>query len=463
MDSIPISILAVDDEASYLDVLRSALEWEGYFVQTATDGIAAIDILQTLPFDLVLLDIKMPGVDGVAVLKYVKENFLDTQVIMLTGVNEISVAVDCMRIGAYHYVTKPYSTTELLAIIDRALERKRLLVQNKALRSELARLALCSDIISQDKRFLDVVGLAKRAAPTESSILIQGESGTGKELIANFLHRNSVRKDQPFVALSCSSIPETLVESELFGHEKGAFTDAVVTKQGLVEIAHGGTLFLDEVGEMPTVVQPKLLRFLESREYRRVGGNLNLRSDVRIISATNKDLPSELEAGRFREDLFYRLNVIVVHLPPLRERKNDVPLLAEHFLKKHSRTEEPKRLDENVLQVLMKYDWPGNVRELENVIERAAVLSQDDLIHVEDLALPLGRSLMLDFVEAASTKRIHAGSAISLAQMQKAHVEGVLNSVKWDKKTAAKILGISVKTLYGKIQVYNLSKGRRRI
>jgi len=463
MDSIPIAILAVDDEESYLDVLKSALEREGYFVQTATDGIAAIDILQTLPFDVILLDIMMPKVDGIAVLKYVKDNLLDTQVIMLTGVNEISIAVDCMRMGAYHYVTKPYSTTELLAIIDRALERKRLLVQNKALRSELARLALCSDIISQDKSFLDVVGLAERAAPTESSILIQGESGTGKELIANFIHRNSVRKDQLFLALSCSSIPETLIESELFGHEKGAFTDAVVTKQGLVEIAHGGTLFLDEVGEMPTIVQPKLLRFLESREFRRVGGNQNLRSDVRIVSATNKDLSSEVAAGRFREDLLYRLNVIVLDLPPLRERKKDIPLLAEHFLKKYAKTGRPRRLDESVLQVFMKYDWPGNVRELENVIERAVILSQDDLIHVEDLALPLGRRSVLDFVEAASTKRIHAGSAISLAEMHKAHVEAVLNSVKWDKKTAAKILGISVKTLYGKIQAYKLSEGRRPI
>jgi len=463
MDSIPIAILAVDDEESYLDVLKSALEGEGYYVQTATDGIAAIGILQTLPFDLVLLDIMMPGVDGIAVLKYVKDNLLDTQVIMLTGVNEISIAVDCMKMGAYHYVTKPYSTTELLAILDRALERKRLLVQNKALRSEIARLALCSDIVTQDKGFLEVLKLAERAAPTESSILIQGESGTGKELIANFIHRNSLRKDQLFLALSCSSIPETLIESELFGHEKGAFTDAVVTKQGLVEIAHGGTLFLDEVGEMPAAVQPKLLRFLESREFRRVGGNKNFRSDVRIVSATSKDLRSEVAAGRFREDLLYRLNVIVLDLPPLRERKKDIPLLAEHFLKKHARTGKPKRLDENVLQVLVKYDWPGNVRELENVIERAAVLSQDDLIHVEDLTLPLGRRSVLDFVEAASTKRIHAGSAISLAEMHKAHVEAVLNSVKWDKKTAAKILGISVKTLYGKIQAYKLSEGRRPI
>jgi DNA-binding NtrC family response regulator len=460
MANIPISILVVDDEELYLDVLKSTLEREGYFVQTATDGVAAINVLQSLPFDLVLLDIKMPGVDGVGVLTYVKDNFLDMQVIMLTGVNEISIAVDCMTLGAYHYLTKPYSATELLAIIHRALERKRLLIQNKALRSELARLALSSDIVTQDKSFLDVLNLADRAAPTESAVLIEGESGTGKELIANFLHKNSDRKDQAFLAVSCSSIPETLIESELFGHEKGAFTDAIVTKQGLVEIAHGGTLFLDEVGEIPRIVQPKLLRFLQSGEFRRVGANQNMRSAVRIISATIKDLRSEVAAGGFREDLLYRLNVIVLHLPPLRERKNDIPLLVEHFLKKRSGTANPKRLDENAFQVLMKYDWPGNVRELENVIERAAVLSRDDVIHVDDLALPLGTRSILDFVQAASANAIRAGCAISLAEMQKAHVEGVLDSVKWNKKTAAKILGISVKTLYSKIQAYSLSERR---
>ena len=333
MAKISISILAVDDDESFLDTLKRQLELDGYYVDTAADGIAAISILQTVPFDLILLDVKMPKVDGLEVLKFAKDLCPETEVIMLTGVNEIKIAVECMHLGAYHYITKPHSSSELLLLIERALERKRLLVQNKAYKAELARRALSSHIVSQNRTFLQMLDLASRAAPTDSTVLIEGASGTGKELVANFLHTNSLRKDQPFMALNCSSIPETLIESELFGHEKGAFTDAKATKQGLVEVADGGTLFLDEVGEIPLTVQPKLLRFLESGEFRRVGGNKNLKSDVRLLSATSKDLRKEVAAGRCREDLLYRLNVITLELPSLGERKDDIPLLVEHFLK----------------------------------------------------------------------------------------------------------------------------------
>ena len=457
MTKISISILAVDDDESFLDTLKRQLELEGYFVNTASDGIAAISILQTVPFDLILLDVKMPKVDGIEVLRFVKDQCPDTEVIMLTGVNEIKIAVECMRLGAYYYITKPYSSSELLPLIERALERKRLLVQNKAYKAELARSALSSHIVSQNRTFLQMLDLASRAAPTDSTVLIEGASGTGKELVANFLHTNSLRKDQPFMALNCSSIPEALIESELFGHEKGAFTDAKATKQGLVEVANGGTLFLDEVGEIPLTVQPKLLRFLESGEFRRVGGNKNLKSDVRLLSATSKDLRKEVAAGRCREDLLYRLNVITLELPSLGERKDDIPLLVEHFLKSHAGAKEPKKIDEKALEILMKYDWPGNVRELENVIERATVLCQDDVIGIDDLALPLRARSMLESAADASSARIRAGSAITLAEMQKAHVEGVLESVNWNKPLAAKILGISVKTLYAKIQAYDLT------
>lgn len=237
----PISILAVDDEESFLELLTTVLQHEGYYVNTASDGVAAINILQTLPFDLVLLDLRMPRVDGLEVLKFIKDQYFDTQVIMLTGVSDVKLAVECMQLGAFHYITKPYSTGELLAVIDRALERKRLTIQNKALKSELARHALSPHIVGQSKSLLEVLGLAARVAPTDSTVLIQGPSGTGKELIASFLHQNSLRKDQPFMALNCASIPETLIESELFGHEKGAFTDAVTAKQGFVEIANNGT------------------------------------------------------------------------------------------------------------------------------------------------------------------------------------------------------------------------------
>jgi DNA-binding NtrC family response regulator len=457
MPKISISILAVDDDESFLDTLKRQLELDGYYVDTAADGIAAISILQTVPFDLILLDVKMPKVDGLEVLKFAKDQCPETEVIMLTGVNEIKIAVECMRLGAYHYITKPHSPSELLLLIERALERKRLLVQNKAYKAELARRALSSHIVSQNRTFLQMLDLASRAAPTDSTVLIEGASGTGKELVANFLHTNSLRKDQPFMALNCSSIPETLIESELFGHEKGAFTDAKATKQGLVEVANGGTLFLDEVGEIPLTVQPKLLRFLESGEFRRVGGNKNLKSDVRLLSATSKDLRKEVAAGRCREDLLYRLNVITLELPSLGERKDDIPSLVEHFLKSHAGAKEPKKIDEKALEILMKYDWPGNVRELENVIERATVLCQVDVIGIDDLALPLRARSMLESAADASSARIRAGSAITLAEMQKAHVEGVLESVNWNKGLAAKILGISVKTLYAKIQAYNLT------
>ena len=458
MSKAPVSILAVDDEVPLLQVLKGLLEQEGYYVQTAADGIAAINLIQSLPFDLVLLDVKMPRVDGVEVLRFIKDHYLDTQVIMLTGVSDVRMAVECMQLGAFHYVTKPYSGDELLAIIDRAMERKQLLIQNKALKSELERHAFSSQIVSKSKAYLDLLNLASRVAPTDSTVLIQGASGTGKELIANFLHTNSLRNEQPFMALNCSSIPETLIESELFGHEKGAFTDAIVTKQGLVEIAHGGTLFLDEVAEISLMIQPKLLRFLQTGEYRRVGGNKNFRSDVRIISATNKDLRQEVGTGRFREDLLYRLNVITLNLPPLRERKEDIPLLVDHFLKKRFPLREPKRMEDRALEVLMKYNWPGNVRELENVVERAAILSQDKEIQVDDLALPIGTRATFESITSADGGAVRIGSAARMVDIEKAHIAGVLKSVSWNKNVAAKILDISLKTLYTKIQQFDLTK-----
>jgi two-component system, NtrC family, response regulator AtoC len=455
---VPTSILAVDDEAPLLQAVKGVLEQEGYLVQTAQDGVTAINCIQSSPFDVVLLDVKMPRVDGIEVLRFIKEHYLDTQVIMLTGISDVRTAVECMQVGAFHYITKPYSIEELLAIVDRALERKKLVQQNKAMKSELERHTLSSQIVSQSKAFLDILNLAARIAPTDSTVLIQGASGTGKELIANFLHMNSARKSFPMMALNCSSIPESLIESEIFGHEKGAFTDATSAKEGLVEIAHDGTLFLDEIGEISMMIQPKLLRFLQTGEFRRVGGNKNLRSDVRIISATNKDLLQEVGAGRFREDLLYRLNVITLNLPSLRERKEDIPILVEHFLKKHFRTKGTKRLDEKALELLMKYDWPGNVRELENVIERAAILSRDEVIRMDDLALPIGTRSLVEPLLPIDPGNPRLGSAVPMTEIEKAHIDGVLKSVSWNKNIAAKILGISLKTLYTKIQQYDLTK-----
>ncbi|MCX6135600.1 MAG: sigma-54 dependent transcriptional regulator [Ignavibacteriales bacterium] len=458
MGKQPISILAVDDCEDFLDALSHMLEQEGYEVAKAADGVEALALFQTQPFDLMLLDVNMPRLNGLELLKCIKPRHGDCEVIVLSAVDEVKIAVECMKHGAYYYVTKPYSSSELLYLIERALERKKLLFLNKVFKAELSRRALSSHIISRNRGFLEMLDLAERSAPSDSTILIEGASGTGKELVANFIHANSSRKTQSFMALNCSSIPETLIESELFGHEKGAFTDATSTEQGLVEMADGGTLFLDEIGEMSLTVQPKVLRFLQTGEFRRVGSNKNLKADVRIVSATNKDLRQEAVARRFREDLLFRLNVITLQLPSLRERKDDIPLLVNHFLRQHAGAKEPKRLDERALEVLMKYDWPGNVRELENVMERAVILSQDDVIYFDDLALPLKSRPAHDLSSKVANAGIQAGSPVSMTEMQRAHVAGVLRAVSGNKEVAAKILGMSVKTLYSKMQAYNLGE-----
>jgi DNA-binding NtrC family response regulator len=363
-----------------------------------------------------------------------------------------------MQLGAYNYITKPYGREELMPVIERAVERKRLSLENKVLKSELARHTCADDIIGESKIMLELLNITAKVAPTDSPVLIQGASGTGKELIANFLHKNSYRKDMQFVALNCSSIPENLLESELFGHEKGAFTDAHAMKQGLVEIANGGTLFLDEIGEISLMIQPKLLRFLQTGEYRRVGGNKNLKSDVRVISATNKNLHDEVGTGDFREDLLYRINVITLSVPLLRERPEDIPMLVDYFLKSRVHPRELKMMEPKALELLIKYDWPGNVRELENVIERASILCKNNLICIEDISLPIGRRPALLKETGGTATGPQIGSAVSIRDIEKAHIAGVLKTVGWNKNTAAQILSISLKTLYTKIQQYNLTK-----
>jgi two-component system, NtrC family, response regulator AtoC len=453
-----ISILAVDDEETFLQVLQTLLVQEGYKVETAKDGVVAINALQQRTFDLVLLDVKLPRVDGVEVLKFIREHSYDTQVIMLTGVREVKIAVECTHLGAYDYIEKPYGSEELIAVIERAVERKRLSIENKVLKSELSRHSYAGNIIGESKVMLELLNIAAKVAPTDSPVLIQGASGTGKELIANFLHKNSYRKDEQFVALNCASIPENLLESELFGHEKGAFTDAHAMKQGLVEIANGGTLFLDEIGEISLMIQPKLLRFLQTGEYRRVGGNKNLKSEVRVISATNKNLHDEVGTGGFREDLLYRINVITLSVPALRERPEDIPMLVDYFLKSRVHPRELKMMEPKALELLTKYDWPGNVRELENVIERASILCKDNLICLEDIAIPIGRRPALLKETSMSASGPQIGTAVSIREIEKAHIAGVLRTVGWNKNTAAQILSISLKTLYTKIQQYNLVK-----
>jgi two-component system, NtrC family, response regulator AtoC len=460
LQKLPVSILAVDDEETLLHMLTHVLQQNGYYIDTAPDGRVAITMLETLPYDVVLLDFMMPNIGGMEVLKYIKSHHFDSEVIMITAVQDVKTAVECMRLGAFYYITKPYNIADLIALIERALERKRLLVQNKALRRQVAHRALPSSMAGNNKSLLEMLDLALKAAPTDSAVLIQGASGTGKEVLANFVHTNSSRSESPLLALNCSSHTEAMIESELFGSEKGAIAEETVARQGLLEIVNGGTIFLDEIAEMPLTVQPKLLRFLQSGEFRRVGSNKNLKSDVRVISATNRDLRQEVAEGRFREDLLLRLGVISLQIPALKDRREDIPVLVEQFLRDHAGMKEPKRLDEHALGLLMKYDWPGNVRELENVIERAAILSEQDIISAEDLALRPPGDKGKSMSTRTRTKGKQIGSSMTLAELQKAHMKSVLESVEWDKRRAARILGISLKDLASKMKTHKLTGQR---
>jgi DNA-binding NtrC family response regulator len=445
------SILVVDDEEAFRYMLSSLLQDAGYTVETASDGVTAINAVQTKQFHLVLCDVRMPKVDGIEVLKFIKANFPGTEVVMLTGTASIQIAVQCMKVGAYDYITKPTTSDDLLTTIHRALERRQLMIDNVIMKGELNRLQGPGEMVGESEAFRKVLEIAAKVAPTESTVLIQGPSGTGKELIASFVYQNSERKDQPFVTVNCASIPDTLIESELFGYEKGAFTDARATKQGIVEIANNGTLFLDEIGDISPIVQPKILRFIQSGEFRRVGGNTVLKADCRILSATNKNLKDEVKEGRFREDLLYRLNVITIDLPSLRQRRQDIPLLVASFLSNRMKTKVSKTISPKAMDVLMEYDWPGNIRELENVIERAAILCQNNVIEPRDLSLSTNAMML-----PSSQGENKIGTALPLKEIERMHIDGVLRSFRGNKTESAKVLGISLKTLYTKIQQYQI-------
>jgi len=447
-----LSVLVVDDEEAFRYILLALLKDSGYDVQTAEDGVAAINAVQNRLYDVVLCDVKMPKVDGVEVLRFIKGNFPAIEVIMLTGMSDLKIAVECMRLGAYDFITKPTSAEELLGTIQRALERRHLLIDNLVMRGTIDRLQGSFEMVGQSNVFRKVLEIAGKVAPTESTVLIQGASGTGKELIATYIHQQSERSTEPFVTLNCASIPDSLIESELFGHEKGAFTDARAMKQGIVEIANNGTLFLDEIGDISPIVQPKILRFIQSGEFRRVGGNTTLKADCRILSATNKNLTDLVKEGKFRGDLLYRLNVITIDVPPLRTRKDDIPLLVASFLEHKMKSRVKKKIAPEALAILADYDWPGNIRELENVIERAAILCRDDTIRREDLSIPSTSPVL----PAGSAGEGKIGLSIPLKEIERMHIEGVLKNLKGNKAEAAKILGISLKTLYTKLQQYQI-------
>lgn len=440
-----IQALVVDDEKNITDLLKLQLEEVGFSVDVANDGAAGINKIQGKRYDVILLDLKMPRINGIEVLKFAKENQPDSQVLILTGYGDIKTAVDTIKMGAFDFITKPYNFDELLVSIKNALEMRRLIVDNKVMKMQLGDGKY--EIVGQSSALQKVVDVSLKVASSDASVLITGPSGSGKELIAHLIHENSERAKKPFVAVNCASIPDTLIESELFGHEKGAFTDAHSLKQGLTEIADGGTLFLDEVGDITYLVQPKLLRFIETGTFRRVGGTVEMSVDVRIISATNKDIEREVEEGKFREDLLYRLNVVHVEVPSLSQRREDIPLLVEHFLQKKQRAHRAKKISPEALKLLTDYDWPGNIRELENVIERAAILATGEEITPEFIALS-SKSKSPDL------RRI--STRLSLAELEKIHIENVLKANGFNRTKSAQALGISLKTLYLKIKHYNI-------
>jgi DNA-binding NtrC family response regulator len=394
----------------------------------------------------------MKEVSGEEVLKFVSEYNASIQVIILSAQSEIRKAIECIQLGAYDFITKPYNFDELLVTINRSVEHKDLIVKNAILSSQVNK-KLSNKIIGDSSELQRIINLANKSAMSDSNILIEGETGTGKELFAEYIHKHSARNEMPFVIVNCASLPDTLIESELFGHEKGAFTDAKNTKQGLVEIAHGGTLFLDEIGELSLTLQPKLLRFLENGEYRRIGGVTNLTSNVRVIGATNRNLLEEADNKNFRRDLLFRLNVITLTIPPLRDRKEDIALLADHFLATKSPIRSPKKLSAEAEKVLLGYAFPGNVRELEHIIERAIIFAEGDNIKPEDLNLPH----MQAYKESTNIDESEEDlSVLSMEEVEKRHIAKVLKRNRWDRTQTANQLGISPKTLYTKIKKYEI-------
>lgn len=451
-------LLIVDDEESLTRLLQKELEEIGdYDVDLAGDGAEAINKIQQILYDVVLLDIRMPRVDGMEVLKFLQSFSPTTQVIILTNFADVKTAIQTIKLGAYDFIAKPYDFDELLNTIGRALERKKLFIDNTLMKNELSRKAGPSEIIGQSKILRDVIENALKVAQSDSIVLIQGASGTGKELIAHVIHKNSPRRERPFVVVNCASIPDTLLESELFGHEKGAFTDAYTTKQGLVEVADGGTLFLDEVGDISPTIQPKLLRFLETGNFRRVGSVNELKVDARIISSTNKDLQEETRGGRFREDLLYRINVVTLRMPLLRERKDDLPILIEHFLKTKTKSKTTKTISPAAVDILFNHDWPGNVRELEHVLEGAIIMSRGNVIEPQDLLLPSLTQVPTRLPSVvAGTSDNGTNGTFPMEEIEKRHIAAALKHFKGNRTKTAQSLRISQKTLYLKIKRYGI-------
>ncbi|MEN2994653.1 MAG: sigma-54 dependent transcriptional regulator [Thermodesulfovibrio sp.] len=436
-------ILYIDDEISALKAISAILKKAGYDVYTTPTAEEGIEVLKTNDIDCILLDYRLPGMDGIELLKWLKLNEMSIPTIMLTAYGTIEKAVEAMKLGAYHYLIKPIDTEVLIDIIKEAIEKSKGTQKLEETQSPFP------EIIGKSKPMQEVFYIMEMVAQTNANVLITGESGTGKELVAKAIHRKSLRSSKPFIVVDCTTIPENLLESELFGHEKGAFTGATERKIGLIELAHEGTVFLDEIGELPMSLQKKLLRFLQEKEIQRIGSNQRIKVDVRVISATNRDLEKAVQEGLFREDLYWRLNVVRINLPPLRERKEDIPLLVNYFINKfaNENNKPVPKIEPEVMDIFINNDWPGNIRELANVIERAIILSPSGVISIK--YLPKKIQEKIGWIEKKE-------NTFNLFEVEKSLILKALSSTGWNQTKAAEILGISRKQLRTKMKHYGL-------
>lgn len=449
--AMPLDVLVVDDEESIRVTLGDDLEEVGHRVTALGNGQEALDVLGEKRFDVVISDLRMPGADGMAVLKATRERNRSTEVILITAYGTVESAVDAMRHGAYHYVLKPFMNDEILLLVARVARLKQLEEQNRSLAADLGRIEGFENVVGRSPAMVKVLDVVRTVAQSDASILIEGESGTGKEVIARAIHRNSPRRDGPFVALSCAALPEGLLEAELFGHERGAFTDARKERRGRFELANGGTLFLDDVDDLGMPVQVKLLRALQERVIERVGGEQPVPVDIRVVTATKKSLVELMTEEKFREDLYYRLNVVPLKLPPLRERVEDIPLLIRHFIERFS-TGELHEVPSDVMDALCLYPWPGNVRELENSVERAiAMAGGAQVLRREHLLLPSPR-----FKNATNISGV-TGLKDVVQAAEREHIKRVLKTTNNHKAQAAALLGISRKNLWEKMKEYKIN------
>jgi DNA-binding NtrC family response regulator len=444
-------ILVIDDEAYVRDLMMEVFTREGFLVKTASDGETGLDLACTGTFDLILLDLKLPKINGLTLLRSIMERDPDTIVVVITAYGSIETAIQAMKLGAYDYVTKPFEIDQLLLIVNRALERGNLIKENRYLHEELARNYKFDGIIGKSPKMQEVLKIASTVAPTDATVLIYGETGTGKELLARSIHYQSPRANGPFVVMNCGAIPETLLETELFGHEKGAFTNALTARAGKFERAEGGTIFLDEIGDMSLAMQVKLLRVLQEKTIERVGGSRPIRVNVRIIAATHKDLKAAIREGKFREDLYYRLAVVPLELPPLRERREDIPALAQYFLKKYREQlgKDVRNISPLAMRKLRSYHWPGNVRELEYCIERAVILANGPTIGVEELWLD------------SPVPPPEEEEDLSLRNVERKHILKVLRAVNWDVESAASKLQVELGDLLERMARYGITLEER--